>query len=200
MTTGYAAVITENNEHFMLISVWLTDEGFSVSHTGSPKPGELCLYDADYMNENEFLHTDGAIYIADGAGADKIKNISPDAKILPRPFTRAELLEAVSEYAEPANDRFALDAGGQRLWYGKLSLALTDKECRMADALIKKRGTAVTREELYEIAGSDRTSSGDTKATNAPDVYICMLRRKISKAFGINPIVTVRGVGYMFAE
>ncbi|MCD7782845.1 MAG: winged helix-turn-helix domain-containing protein [Firmicutes bacterium] len=196
MTAGYVTVRTDDRELFALISVWLTDEGYTVSLTDSPRRGELCLFDtecpgAENLSDGE---AEDVIFIGEGDFSESF----PDGKFLPRPFTRAELLRLVTDAADKKDAVFTLDTERRRLWCGKISISLSEKECRVMEALIRRRGSAVTKEELYAVAGSGRNEGGS--ATNASEVYICMLRRKIADVFGKNPISTVRGVGYIFRD
>ena len=62
--------------------------------------------------------------------------------------------------------------------------------------MIINKNVTVSREQLlnsvwgYEYFGD----------TNVVDVYIRYLRQKIDSRFGINMIITVRGVGYIIKE
>lgn len=187
-------VRTDDRELFGLVSVWLTDEGYTVSLTDRPIRGELCLFDTECNGAENLseVEAEDVIFIGEGEFSESL----PDGKFLPRPFTRAELLRRVSDAADKKDAIFTLDTERRRLWCGKISISLSEKECRVLEALIRRRGAAVTKEELYAVAGSGR----DGGTTNASEVYICMLRRKISDVFGKNPISTVRGVGYIFRD
>lgn len=80
----------------------------------------------------------------------------------------------------------SLTPGG--LAVGEQVLPLTPQERRILSALLDAQGKTVTLQHLSETAGV--TSRGELA------VYICLLRRKLRHNAGMEPIETVRGVGY----
>ncbi len=76
--------------------------------------------------------------------------------------------------------------------FGDMRIALSDHEYKVLSLLCEKRGTAVSREELHALLGTEKGNMGD--------VYICHLRRKIDNKLGLKLILTVRGKGYMLKE
>ena len=74
---------------------------------------------------------------------------------------------------------------------GDNSVTLTPKESELFAYLLKRNGQAVSREELRRALWSD------TAETNAPDVYVSYLRRKLRRLFGDGVLVNERGVGYI---
>ncbi|HAV10773.1 MAG TPA: DNA-binding response regulator [Dehalococcoidia bacterium] len=90
-----------------------------------------------------------------------------------------------------------IDLGRHRVTRGESVIELSPKEFDMLSFLLQHRGQVITRDQLlehiwhYDYAGDSRTI----------DVHIRWLRQKIET----NPtdpkyIITVRGVGYKFAE
>ena len=129
------------------------------------------------------------------------------AMILHRPFQmdilRREVFDILHQDRSGAreNDRVFIEVKkAERLEYEKLmlkdghlscgekKLALSNHEARILEALIAKKGEAVSREELSALIGES--------SANKVDVYICYLRKKTENAFGVRLIGTVRKKGY----
>ncbi|MDF0545812.1 response regulator transcription factor [Sphingobium sp. H39-3-25] len=72
---------------------------------------------------------------------------------------------------------------------------LTGAEFDLLTTLIDNPQRVIARERLIEMS---RTRLGDS-SDRSVDVLISRLRRKISQTGGTAPIVTVRGIGYMFS-
>lgn len=72
------------------------------------------------------------------------------------------------------------------------AISLTPTEASVMRALLRDRGTPVSREALSELIGES--------SANKLDVYICFLRRKLEKVTGLRVIRTVRGKGYCVLE
>lgn len=82
-----------------------------------------------------------------------------------------------------------IDAVSHSARFGDLMIPLSDNEFKVLEALVDKRGEAVTRETIDSLLGVTDGNMGD--------VYICHLRRKIDNKLGLKLIYTVRGKGYM---
>ena len=119
-----------------------------------------------------------------------------------KPFSLGELLarvRAVLRRAEPeaatkleAGD-LTLDLIARKAYRGKVELRLSYKEFDLLAALMRHTGTALSREQLLQLAwGYDYV--GDTRTV---DVHIRWLREKVEDD-AANPkrILTVRGIGY----
>lgn len=74
------------------------------------------------------------------------------------------------------------------------SVSLTPKEAELFAYLYERAGSPVSREELREELWND------TEGTNAPDVYISYLRRKLTTVMGEGAVINVRGVGYILKD
>ena len=72
---------------------------------------------------------------------------------------------------------------------------LTSAEFDLLASFLDNPQRVIARERLIELS---RTRLGDS-SDRSVDVLISRLRRKISHEGGVAPIVTVRGVGYMFS-
>ena len=71
---------------------------------------------------------------------------------------------------------------------------LTGAEFDLLTSLLDHAGRVIARERLIELS---RTRMGDS-TDRSVDVLVSRLRRKLSVGDQPPPIVTVRGVGYMF--
>ena len=85
-----------------------------------------------------------------------------------------------------------LDPLSRTCWRGETKVELTTREYELLEALMRKPGQVVGKQDLLEKVWGD-DFEGDP---NVVEVYIGYLRRKIDRPFGRNDIETVRGVGY----
>ena len=131
------------------------------------------------------------------------KNISP-AAVLSRPFDTEELMRALfgESKASPSPTirrmteagRLSVDGEKRTVSYKGISSRLTKREFALFEYLYSRRGTEISRGELYDNVW------GGGDGENVVDVYICYLREKLENKFGVKLIRTVRGKGYMFEE
>lgn len=75
---------------------------------------------------------------------------------------------------------------------GDTDISLTTREYELLEALMRKPGQVVAKQDLLERVWGDEFE-GDP---NVVEVYIGYLRRKIDRPFDRHDIETVRGVGY----
>jgi two-component system OmpR family response regulator len=85
-----------------------------------------------------------------------------------------------------------LDPAAHRAWRGPTELDLSAKEFALLELLMRRPGSALTREQLLDGAWD----MAYERRSNIIDVYIRHLREKIDRPFGSDTIETVRGVGY----
>ena len=78
---------------------------------------------------------------------------------------------------------------------GKL-VSLSSKEYSLLEYLLRNKGKVVTRDNIENTLWNFDYEGG----TNAVDVYIRYLRKKIDEGFEKKLIHTVRGVGYVLRE
>ncbi len=140
---------------------------------------------------------DHIIMICDG---DKVQNSASDAAnvvFLRRPLSLAALKRAlfevphIAEASVPARETFFYDKEVRLLSKDECSVTLTAKEAEIFELLLASRGTPVSRDTLNE-AFPDKNGK-----SNAVDVYISYLRRKLSRIFGEGVLTSVRGFGYV---
>ena len=85
----------------------------------------------------------------------------------------------------------ALDPAQRTCRRGEIPIDLTRREHSLLEALVRRVGHAVTKDQLLrEVWGDD--FEGDA---NVVEVYVGYLRRKIDAPFGRKSLQTVRGLG-----
>ncbi len=94
-------------------------------------------------------------------------------------------------------ENFSADFSSYELTHGEKKYSLPRKECDLLKMLIQHKGKVLPRERLIENVWGDEFT-GDDKTL---DVHIRRLRQKIENDPDKPKIIlTVRGVGYRFAE
>ncbi len=170
-------IITKDSELYGMLALWLSDEGAEITDSTD---ADLTLIDTESAQ--------------DTVGAKNTLTLGDTESELPRPFSRLDFVEAVrvklgnGEASKKA--RVRVDSVRHRIYHNRNYVALTEKEYAVFRLLYDSQGTPVTREAISAVA-----RSGENE-TNAADVYVCMLRRKLSRLFGESPIKTIRNCGY----
>jgi DNA-binding response OmpR family regulator len=138
---------------------------------------------------------------AKGTVPDKVRGFEVGADdYLAKPFDFAELLARVQALIR--RDRvhrsriirvedLEIDTGQRRVTRSGQLVSLTPREYQLLEALASREGDILTRETIQERVWMD-----DESYSNAVDVYIGYLRRKIDTGFPVKLIHTVRGLGY----
>ncbi|HEY7112945.1 MAG TPA: response regulator transcription factor [Thermoanaerobaculia bacterium] len=85
-----------------------------------------------------------------------------------------------------------LDPAKRTAWRSGEILQLTAREFAILEALLRKPGAVVSREEILEQAWGER----EEPMSNTVDVLVARLRRKIDTPKRPSRIETVRGMGY----
>ena len=124
-----------------------------------------------------------------------------------RPFSSAELVARARALLRRARAAayggtlrladLALDPNGREASRAGRSLDLTPREFDLLAHFLAHPETVLTREHLQAEAWDQPMGSSDT---NAVDVYVGYLRRKLEADGGTRLIWTVRGVGYVLRE
>ena len=117
--------------------------------------------------------------------------------VLQYPISLPELIRTVRQVTsverKPEAD-FVLDTERRTVSRCGRSVTLSEKEAELFALLLESRGKPLSREALRSRLWQS------TDGTNAPDVYISYLRRKLTPILGEGFIINVRGAGYMIRE
>jgi two-component system OmpR family response regulator len=130
---------------------------------------------------------------------DRIKGLDLGADdYLVKPFDLAELIARVRSLIRRAAhspnpqvniDSIQIDTASRNVSVEGEPVLLTALEYRLIEYLALRRGTVVTRTELYDHLFAEE----DESYSNLLDVHVCNVRKKIGKEF----IQTRRGHGYV---
>lgn len=90
----------------------------------------------------------------------------------------------------------SLDPAAGRCWRGDTEVALTAREFSLAEFLIRRKGSIVSRATIAEHVWDAELDID----SNVVEVYIGYLRRKLDRPFGTADIETIRGVGYRLRD
>lgn len=163
---------------------------------------KLCLpQSADILvcSKDKLTETHAAVVLCEDDDASDSFGENAHVLTLPLDFSAfAELMcklaytscsDGVKVKDEPKS--FSFDAETGVITKGTEKVTLSAKERDLFAYLLKASPRGVSREELR------RALWKDTEGTNAPDVYVSYLRRKLRPIFGDAVIVNERGVGYI---
>ncbi|HSD19694.1 MAG TPA: response regulator transcription factor [Anaeromyxobacter sp.] len=149
------------------------------------------------------------VLTARGEEADRVLGLELGADdYLAKPFSPRELLARIRAVVRRARGRAGPEAGvvrvgglvvdpaARRVTLDGRDIALTGYEFALLDALARRAGRVLSREQLMELAGGSAEEAFDRSI----DVHVSRLRQKL----GDDPkrprlIKTVRGAGYLLA-
>ena len=223
---GRLLVVEDDPQVRAMLTRALTYEGFEVS--AAPDAGtamasmrsstpdlillDLLLPDDDGVEVCRRLRAAGQrlpilMVTARDTVSDRIEGLEAGADdYLVKPFSTAELVARVRALLRRARTRapdrvrrFAdllLDAGTHEVRRGGRPIELTRREFELLALLLDNPGTVMERERLLR----DAWGFASTVETNALDVYVGYLRRKLEEAGEPRLIHTVRGVGFVLRQ
>ena len=122
-----------------------------------------------------------------------------------KPFHMPELLARVRALLRRPNaalgitltlGNVALDTTSRLVRVGEADVALSSRETSMLEILLRQQGAVVTRELMEQRLYSFEAQLG----SNALEVLIHRLRRRLQEANAAVVIHTVRGVGYLMSR
>jgi DNA-binding response OmpR family regulator len=165
---------------------------------GDDHPGQLF---ADIKNTRALSEVPLVVLVSDRATAISALRLGADSAAS-RPISTEELelkiaslLRRVESAGTPSryeDSQIELDRDQHRIHVGAVELDLTPTEHRLLSALLDRPGVVVSHDELLE-----KVWSHPFHDRSEVKLYISYLRRKLASA-GIDPIETVRGVGYRY--
>jgi two-component system, OmpR family, copper resistance phosphate regulon response regulator CusR len=146
------------------------------------------------------------ILTARDAVEDRVVGLDSGADdYLVKPFAFAELLARLRallrrdvsgrELVLRADD-LEVDLLSRRVVRGGVELDLTKREYELLEYLLRHKNAAVTRDMIARDVWKEVTGA----PTNAIDVYVTMLRKKVERPGARQLIHTVRGVGYALRD
>jgi two-component system, OmpR family, copper resistance phosphate regulon response regulator CusR len=185
------------------------EEGYYLATTGSPDVIvlDLMLPGRDGLKVLRDLRAQGyarpvLILTARDAVEDRVAGLDEGADdYMVKPFAFVELLARVrallrrdvsSRELVLRADDLELDLLARRVVRAGVELDLTKREFELLEYLLRHKNSAVTRDMIAREVWKEVTSS----PTNAIDVYVTLLRKKIERPGARQLIHTVRGVGY----
>lgn len=120
--------------------------------------------------------------------------------ILFKPYQRGQLIHRVRSLCEEHQDgqyvfgKFRLNLHSSDFYQGDVRTHLTPSEFKLLEALFRRRGTILTRDQLIE----EVQGAGVVVIDRAIDTHVFSLRKKLGDFS--NLIETVRGIGYRISS
>lgn len=142
---------------------------------------------------------------------DRVHGLNAGADdYLTKPFIMAELQARLAsmlrrsrmpafggslEIGGPSTSKLRVDAVQHRAWLGDDEMELTQREWALLSLLVANAGQVVSREDVLNTWQSEPGDASGGVASNALEVYVHRLRRKLADS-GLG-IRNVRGLGYL---
>lgn len=137
---------------------------------------------------------------------DKVEGLDLGASdYLVKPFSFAELMARIRVLTRKAENKtsgvytisdLTVNPSTRQVLRGGVDIRLSSKEFALLEYMIRNKGVVLSREKIENNLWNFDYEGG----TNAVDVYIRYLRKKIDEGFSRKLIHTVRGVGYVLRE
>lgn len=151
-------------------------------------------------------HTPVLFLTARDSIEDRVKGLDLGANdYLVKPFSFEELMarvRAMTRKTATSNSPvytladLSLDTNTHAVTRGGVNIKLSAKEFALLEYMLRNKGTVLSRDNIENNLWNFDYEGG----TNAVDVYIRYLRKKIDDDFTPKLIHTVRGVGYVIRE
>lgn len=215
-------VVEDNADLVPMLGRLLEGAGFAMDHAATVADAQLTLLTGDYaavvldlgLPDGSGLSVIGQMrdrgdvtpviaLTARGAVADRVAGLAAGADdYLVKPFAPEELLARlqallrrtgtiVDRVIGCGNVRF--DPATRDVEIADVPAVLSARELELLDVLIRRHGRVVPKQTVEaQLFGID-----DDLGSNAVEVYVHRLRRRLAGAGASAEIVTVRGIGYM---
>jgi DNA-binding response OmpR family regulator len=200
-------------EGYEVVTATTGEEGYYLATTSSPDAIvlDLMLPGRDGLKVLRDLRSQGytrpvLILTARDAVEDRVTGLDRGADdYLVKPFAHAELLARLRallrrdvsgrELILRADD-LEIDLLARRVVRNGVELDLTKREYELLEYLLRHKNSAVTRDMIAREVWKEATGA----PTNAIDVYVTLLRKKVERPGARQLIHTVRGVGYALRD
>jgi two-component system, OmpR family, copper resistance phosphate regulon response regulator CusR len=200
-------------EGYEVVAAPTGEEGYYLATTNSPDAIvlDLMLPGRDGLRVLRDLRGQGfakpvLILTARDAVEDRVAGLDEGADdYLVKPFAFAELLARLRallrrdvsgrELILRADD-LEVDLVARRVVRNGIELDLTKREYELLEYLLRHKNSPVTRDMIAREVWKEVTGS----PTNAIDVYVTLLRKKVERPGARQLIHTVRGVGYALRD
>jgi DNA-binding response OmpR family regulator len=172
---------------------------------------DLGLADGDGLTLLSVLRRRGSvlpvlILTARDAPEDRVTGLDAGADdYLIKPFHMPELISRIRALLRRPNaalgvvlelGELALDTASRQAAVGATPLVLSVREMALLELLLRRQGRVVTREAIEQSLYGFDTTLG----SNAVEVLVHRLRRKLADADASAVVHTLRGVGYLLGE
>ncbi len=186
--------ILSKNEYMARLIVLIAKELDFQAWISTRADGNINVIDSSYKITGECDYSKSIYLFENGDSIPK-----GVGKLLVKPFSWKEMREALLDMYNLlyGDSQSRVMLVGHDLIYKGIAVSLTSKEADLFSYLKKKANMPVSREELLEKVWKVNPLENPANIT---DVYVNYLRQKTRKAFGINVISSVRGVGYMYTD
>ena len=138
--------------------------------------------------------------------ADKVEGLDLGADdYLVKPFSFEELMARIRAMTRKTSGSVSntytaldltLDSGSHQVHRGGREISLSSKEFALLEYMIRNKNVVLSREKIENNLWNFDYAGG----TNAVDVYIRYLRKKIDDDYDTKLIHTVRGSGYVLKD
>jgi DNA-binding response OmpR family regulator len=200
-------------EGYEVVAAPTGEEGYYLATTNAPDAIvlDLMLPGRDGLRVLRDLRGQGfakpvLILTARDAVEDRVAGLDEGADdYLVKPFAFAELLARLRallrrdvsgrELILRADD-LEVDLVARRVVRNGIELDLTKREYELLEYLLRHKNSPVTRDMIAREVWKEVTGS----PTNAIDVYVTLLRKKVERPGARQLIHTVRGVGYALRD
>jgi DNA-binding response OmpR family regulator len=172
---------------------------------------DLGLPDEDGLSLLRAMRTRGdptpvLVITARGSLADRVAGLDAGADdYLVKPFALEEMIARLKALARrPAAlsgpavrlGNLTFDIGTRQVYVGTTPCVLTRRELAILEGLLRRKGRIVSKQLLED----DLYGLSDEVESNAIEVHVCRLRKRLAELGAMLRIDTLRGLGYTIVE